>query len=51
MPSLVPRADLPAAVACNSCFNVARFIGPAIAGPLIAVGGALPAVLLTAPPT
>ena len=43
MPGLVPRADLPAAVACNSlCFNVARFIGPAIAGPLIAVwrGGA-----------
>ena len=47
MPSLVPRADLPAAVACNSlCFNVARFIGPAIAGPLIAFGGVLPAVLL-----
>ena len=47
MPSLVPRADLPAAVACNSlCFNVARFVGPAIAGPLIAVGGVLPAVLL-----
>ena len=47
MPSLVPRADLPAAVACNSlCFNVARFVGPAIAGPLIAIGGVLPAVLL-----
>ena len=47
MPGLVPRADLPAAVACNSlCFNVARFIGPAIAGPLIAVAGVVPAVFL-----
>lgn len=46
MPGLVPRADLPAAVACNSlCFNVARFIGPAIAGPLIATGSVVPAVL------
>ena len=47
MPSLVPRSDLPAAVACNSlCFNVARFIGPAIAGPLIATSGVVPAVAL-----
>ncbi|MDO9708320.1 MFS transporter [Paracraurococcus lichenis] len=47
MPGLVPRTDLPAAVACNSlCYNVARFIGPAIAGPLIALGGVVPAVLL-----
>ncbi|WP_084112271.1 MFS transporter [Belnapia moabensis] len=47
MPGLVPRADLPAAVACNSlCYNVARFIGPAIAGPLIAVAGVVPAVFL-----
>ncbi len=47
MPGLVPRADLPAAVACNSlCFNVARFIGPAIAGPLIAAAGVIPAVFL-----
>ncbi len=47
MPGLVPRADLPAAVACNSlCFNVARFIGPAIAGPLIATSGVVPAVFL-----
>lgn len=45
MPGLVPRADLPAAVACNSlCFNVARFVGPAIAGPLIATAGVVPAV-------
>ena len=49
MPALVPRADLPAAVACNSlCFNVARFIGPALAGPIIAVWGVVPAVLLNA---
>lgn len=47
MPALVPRSDLPAAVACNSlCFNVARFLGPAIAGPLIATAGVLPAVVL-----
>ena len=38
MGDLVPRADLPAAVACNSlCFNVARFVGPALAGPIIAL--------------
>jgi MFS family permease len=47
MPALVPRSELPAAVACNSlCFNVARFIGPAIAGPLIATSGVVPAVAL-----
>ncbi|MBY0337666.1 MAG: MFS transporter [Acetobacteraceae bacterium] len=47
MPGLVPRADLPAAVACNSLtFNVARFLGPGIAGPLIAVWGVVPAILL-----
>lgn len=46
MPGLVPRADLPAAVAANSlCFNVARFLGPAIAGPMIAVWGVVPAIL------
>lgn len=49
MPGLVPRADLPAAVACNSlCFNVARFIGPAIAGPLIAAWGVVPAISFNA---
>ncbi len=36
VPSLVPRADLPTAVAINSiAFNLARFIGPAVAGVLI----------------
>ena len=40
MPGLVPPSDLPAAVALNSLtFNVARFIGPAIAAPIIAVFG------------
>jgi len=49
MPALVPPRDLPAAVACNSlCFNVARFVGPAIAGPLIAAAGVVPAVALNA---
>lgn len=46
MPGLVPRAGLPAAVACNSlCFNVARFLGPALAGPLIAGWGVVPPML------
>ena len=49
MPGLVPRTDLPAAVACNSlCFNVARFLGPAIAGPVVALYGVAPAVLINA---
>jgi MFS family permease len=40
VPSLVPLADLPTAVAINSvAFNTARFIGPAIAGILIATLG------------
>jgi MFS family permease len=37
VPGLVPRADLPAAVALNSLgFNLSRFLGPALAGPSIA---------------
>src|SRR5690606_969556 len=45
MPGLVPRADLSAAVACNSlCFNVARFLGPAVAGPMRAAWGVVPAM-------
>lgn len=36
MPSLVPRQDLSTAIAINSiAFNLARFIGPAVAGLLI----------------
>lgn len=46
MPGLVPREDLPAAVACNSLtYNVARFTGPALAGPMIAVWGVVPVML------
>ena len=38
--SLVPRDDLPAAVATNSIiFNSARFLGPAAAGLIIVTGG------------
>jgi MFS family permease len=49
MPGIVPRADLPAAVAANSlCFAVARFVGPAIAGPVIAVFGVVPAIAANA---
>lgn len=40
VPSLVPRADLPTAVAINSIvFNLARFIGPAVAGVIIVQAG------------
>ncbi|MSP67334.1 MAG: MFS transporter [Alphaproteobacteria bacterium] len=40
LPALVPRADLSAAVGTNSIlFNLSRFIGPALAGPLLLVGG------------
>ncbi|NKC31577.1 MFS transporter [Roseomonas sp. BU-1] len=49
MPGIVARADLPAAVAANSlCFAVARFVGPAIAGPLIAIWGVVPAIAANA---
>lgn len=49
LPGLIPRGDLPAAVALNSlCFNVARFIGPAVAGPVIATVGVWPAIATNA---
>lgn len=45
MPGLIPPRDLPSAVALNSlCFSVARFIGPALAGPIIATAGVWPAI-------
>jgi len=45
MPGIIPRAELSAAVAMNSLvFNVARFVGPAIAGPIIAIWGVVPAI-------
>ena len=40
MPSLVPREDLSTAIAINSvAFNLARFLGPAVAGLLIVTIG------------
>ncbi|WP_376091117.1 MFS transporter [Roseomonas sp. CCTCC AB2023176] len=49
MPGLVGRSDLPAAVAANSLiFNVARFVGPGLAGPIIAVSGVAPAIACNA---
>ena len=49
MPGIVPRADLAAAVACNSLvFATSRFIGPALAGPIIAVWGVAPAIAANA---
>jgi MFS family permease len=49
MPGIVPRADLGAAVAINSLvFNIARFVGPALAGPIIAIWGVVPAIAANA---
>jgi len=49
MPGIVSRADLPAAVACNSLvFATSRFIGPALAGPIIALWGVAPAIAANA---
>jgi MFS family permease len=45
IPGLVPRKYLPGAVALNSLtYNVARFIGPAISGPMIATWGVVPPI-------
>lgn len=49
IPALVGRENLPAAVAANSLlFNTARFIGPGIAGFVIAAWGVAPAILCNA---
>lgn len=49
VPSLVPRAELSSAVALNSLlFNIARFIGPAIAGVVIATFGIAYAFIINA---
>ena len=46
---LVPRAELPAAVALNSVgFNIARSVGPALGGLVVAGAGPGPAFLLNA---
>lgn len=49
VPSLVPRELLASAVALNSLtFNLARVLGPGIAGPLIVAIGPIPTVLANA---
>lgn len=46
---MVPRRDLPAAVALNSLgFNIARSLGPAIGGAVVAAAGAAAAFALNA---
>lgn len=45
VPGLVPRNELPAAVALNSLtFNLARCVGPAVSGVLIAAFGVVPSI-------
>ena len=45
IPGLVPRKYLPGAVALNSLtYNTARFVGPAISGPMIAAWGVVPSI-------
>lgn len=49
LPGLVPRQYLPGAVALNSLtYNVARFIGPAISGPMIYAWGVMPSIAVNA---
>jgi len=49
VPQLVPREELAAAVALNSMgMNLARALGPALAGVLVAAAGPAPAFLLNA---
>jgi MFS family permease len=49
VPELVPRAELAAAVSLNSVgFNVARAVGPAIGGLVVAAGGSGSVFLLNA---
>jgi predicted MFS family arabinose efflux permease len=46
---LVPRSHLPGAVALNSLtYNAARFVGPAISGPMIAIWGVVPSIAVNA---
>ena len=46
---IVPRAELAAAVSLNIlCFNVARTLGPAIGGAIVALGGAATAFIANA---
>lgn len=46
IPGLVPRSLLPGAVALNSLtYNVARFVGPALSGPMIAGWSVAPPIV------
>jgi predicted MFS family arabinose efflux permease len=46
---MVPRPALPAAVAMNSMgFNIARSVGPALGGAIVAIGGAAAAFFINA---
>lgn len=47
LPGLVDRQFLPGAVALNSLtYNIARFIGPALSGPMIVLWGVVPSIAL-----
>lgn len=47
LPGLVERQFLPGAVALNSLtYNIARFIGPALSGPMIVMWGVVPSIAL-----
>jgi MFS family permease len=49
VPGLVPRDELPSAVALNGvAFNIARALGPALAGVIVAIAGPGPVFLLNA---
>jgi predicted MFS family arabinose efflux permease len=49
IPGLVPRSHLAGAVALNSLtYNAARFVGPAISGPMIAIWGVVPSICVNA---
>lgn len=49
VPGLVPRSELTGAVALNSLtYNLARFVGPAISGPVVAIWGVMPAIVINA---
>ena len=49
LPGLVARQYLPGAVALNSLtYNIARFIGPAMSGPMIVLWGVVPSIAVNA---
>jgi MFS family permease len=49
VPGMVPRSDLPGAVALNSLtYNLARSVGPMIGGLILVVGGVVPCMFVNA---